>query len=454
MDIIAKGRPSHTDHGTYQQTCARIAETIRRMEQLGAVKTFNGNPKPDPRRNMFAELDSDDDERNEQESKRGRSDAEDEEGRESHEDDTEFTTVVRKRKQDSNTIGPHRVYTEEECRVFSALYNLWFKCLTGKDLGFIITPSSQPYVSAFESCMLRDHVLATLFDARPVWVDPMGGSGGDTAAALFNLYPRAVFICEYVYTDDSGVRSREFQALGNNINNMRDCFDVLNPKKNPEAPIVHMSDKKCEDFLRELDPDLHIDILYLDPNWYKGGPLQETERSPSEMVSYLKHHVIRPLEGRKNPPKCIVFKTRWLSQVLWPFMKLLTPDYHPMYSIEVTPFRQKVDEKKFEDEGEVRGRFHWVIIVHNELKTLHYKKSEVYKDLFMDRKEVFIEKTDLISPTMPAYAGFIPFPKRSRRTSGEGLIHIKPPPRVPRQTTGHSHQGSPASRSKARAPRK
>lgn len=425
----------YTSHSTYHETCARIAETIRRMERLGTVKTYNGNPKPDPSRNAFDALESDEEE-GEQEAKE---DGETQEGGDMEDDSDdhgEFTTVVRKRKKESNTIGPHRVYTEEECQGFSDMFNLWFKGLTGKDLGFIITPSSQPYVSAFEACMLRDHLLATLFDTRPTWVDPMGGSGGDTCAALFNLYPKAVYICEYVYTQDDGVKTKEFLAMENNLDNMCKIFDVLNVKKNPEAPVVHKINKKCEDFLRELDPDVHIDILYLDPNWYKGGPLQETERSPKEMVTYLKYHVLRPIEGRKHPPKCIVFKTRWLSQVLWPFMKILTPDYHPLYSIEATPFRQHIDEKKFNEEGEIRGRFHWVIIVHNELKTLHWGKSEVYKDLFINRKDVFIDEADVISPQIPAYAGLIPYPKRSKRTSGQGLIHLRPPQRAPIQERG------------------
>ena len=437
MDTSVKGGPGFADHVPFHVACARIDDTIRRMERLG-VKTFNGNPKPKSDKNRFSVLDSESDSPIQEEG----ADKIEQDAFDDDEDHGEFTPVVRKRKNDSNTIGPHRVYTREECQVFSGLYNLWFKCLTGKDIGFVITPSSQPYVSAFEACMLLHHVLATLFDQRPNWVDPFGGSGGDTCAALFNLFPRHVFISEYDFSRGEGSKSEEFLAMENNINGMRRAFDILNPDVNPEAPSVHTYNQKSEDFLRELDPDLHIDILYLDPNWYKGGPLQETERSPKEMVSYLKYHIMRPLEGRKHPPKCIVLKTRWLSQVLWPFMKILTPDYHPMYSIEATPFREKIDEQKFKEEGEIRGRFHWAVIVHNELKTLHWAKSDVYQDLFLKRKDVFIEESDLISPRIPAYTGLIPYPKRSKRTSGEGLIHIHPPKRVMDQTHKPRHHDS------------
>lgn len=416
------------------------------------VQPLSGKRGKDPTQNSFRALDSDEDEDETQEQE-DEEKVQEQEASDEDEDHGGFTEVVRKRKGASNTIGPHRIYSEEECREFSEMYNLWFKALTGKDLGFIITPSSQPYVSSFEACMLRDHVLSTLFDSRPNWIDPFGGSGGDTCAALFNLHPEKVFICEYMYTEDTGVKTREFQAMEHNINNMCREFDVLNDARNPSAPQVFMVNKKCEDFLRELDPEILIDILYLDPNWFKGGPLQETERSPKEMVTYLNYHVIKPLSGRKNQPKCIVFKTRWLSQVLWPFMKILTPDYHPLYSIEATPFRQKIDEKKFKEEGEVRGRFHWVVIVHNELKTLHWAKSEVYKDLFINRKDVFIEEADLIQPRIPAYAGIVPLPKKSKRTSGEGLIHLRPPKRQPTQKGRGGHTRSTMSRFKTRPDR-
>jgi len=422
----------------FRKTCARIDSTMQQLqdmgidgetEGLGMVKTFNGNPKPDPSRNRFAGIHSEGEDDDDEQEQPTRDEVNDSGSGEDDEDHGEFTEVVRKRRSENSTIGKHRVYTEDECKYFSFLYNLWFKCYTGKDLNFIITPESQPFISAFEACLELFHVLSSRFHQRPNWVDPFGGSGGDTCAALFSLYPKAVYVGEYVHTPDSDTQTKQFSVMEHNIGNMRKLFPLLDPEKNPNAPEVHMANETSETFLRKLPLDVPIDILYLDPNWYKGGPLQETERSPKEMMTYLNYHVIKPIKERGVWPKCIVFKTRWLSQVLWPFMKLLTPDYHPYYSIEATPFRTKIDEKKFQEEGEVRGRFHWVVIIHDSLRTIHWKRSEVYTSLFLKNEDVFIEEADLIEPRVPAYADNVLFPKKSIRKSGPGLLHIRPPPR-------------------------
>jgi hypothetical protein len=433
--MSARTRDVSPDSGEFRATCSRInaiADELRELGVFGAggqlgVKTFAAKKKPNPSKNSFDAIQSEEDEDQDEASADEMAEEESDDGH------GEFTEVVRKRRSETSHIGQHRVYSKEECETFSVLYNLWFKCYTGKDLNFVITPESQPFISAFEACNELCHVVASLFDRRPVWVDPFGGSGGDTCAALFNMYPEAVHIGEYIYTKEEEVQTKQFSNMEHNIRNMCRLFPALNPEQNPSAPKVYMENKTSEVFIRELDQSVLIDILYLDPNWYKGGPLGETERSPMEMMTYLNHHVIKPLKERGAWPKCIVFKTRWLSQVLWPFMKLLTPDYHPVYSIEATPFRTKVDEKKFKEEGEVRGRFHWVVIAHNELKTIAWTKSDVYDSLFVKREDVYIEECDLVGPHLPAYADNVLFPKRSKRTSGPGLLHIHPPVR---KTTG------------------
>lgn len=427
--IGMRTRSVSPDSATFCTACACVDDTMRKMQTLG-VKTYNGNPKRDPRLNPFSTLKSDDEDDDEDVRKR----EDDERGADDDIVDYEekhgkFEEVVRRRKTETSHIGAHRIYSKEECAIFSEMYNLWFKCYTGKDLDFVISPASQPFVSAFEACMVRDYLLATLFDERPTWVDPFGGSGSDSAAALFNLYPKAVYMTEYTHGSKPGDKVEDFGDMKRNIDKMCMLFDELNPAKNPAAPKVHMFNKESEHFLRDLPLDIIIDILYIDPNWYMGGPLGETERSPQQMMTYLNYHVIKPLKERGTLPKCIVFKTRWLTDVLIHFVKLLTDDYHPMYSIEATPYRTKIDEKKFEEEGEVRGRFHWAVIVHNELKTVHWKKSDVYTKLFTDREDVYIDEEDLIRPRRPAYAGFMPFPKQSSRTSGGGLIHVHPPQR-------------------------
>lgn len=344
---------------------------------------------------------------------------------EREEDDAEggeWEQVVRKPK--GLPVLKH-AYSQKQCRMFSAMYNAYFKVLTGKDLNFVITPSSQPFVSAFEACIERDQLLATLFNERPVIVDPMGGSGSDTISMLFNLYPKLIITCEWVYIDDkedTTGRDAEYNTLKRNIENMRRLFPEF---QDADAPEIRNENMDCKIFLEGLDLHFNIDILYLDPNWANGW--SKSERTPTEMISYLKESVFDPLNKRKIEPKCIIFKTRWGHENLRALMKELSPNYHPMYSIEATPFREKVDEVKFEETGEVHGRFHWVVIVHNELKTIHWKRSQVYMDLLRNGKDVTVAKADFIRPHIPLYSNNIRIPrKRERSDNAETITVIAP----------------------------
>jgi hypothetical protein len=407
------------DDAKFSSICSQIDEVITKMGFLGTHSTPRRKPTLDPDEHSFNTTLTPDKNRYEA----IQSSEEDE--------DDGFTTVTRKRATETSKIGTHRIYTEEECKEFSKLYNDWFQCYTGKFPGFIITPESQPYISSFEACLELHHALITLFDERPSWVDPFGGSGLDTCAAMFGMNLRSVHVSEFYHTHDKEEAVTQYVTMEENIHRLLQDFPQLDSTKNTSATKVFMYNKKSEDFLRHLPINLKIDILYLDPNWYKGGPQNETERSPAEMVNYLRYHVIKPLKETNRLPKCIVLKTRWLSEVLWPFIKVLTPDYHPRYSIEATPFRTRIDENSFLNEGEVRGRFHWAVIIHDELKTIHWHKSQVYKDIFIHRKDVYIDEADLIGPGIPLYSGRTRYPQPSSKTEpGPGVIHVRPPPRV------------------------
>jgi hypothetical protein len=343
-----------------------------------------------------------------------------EEGRED-EDEGEWQKVVGKPK---GLPVPKHSYNDAQCHYFSLLYNAYFKALTGKDLDFVITPSSQPFVSAFEACIERDQLLSTLFNERPVIVDPMGGSGSDTCAMLFNLYPKTIITCEWIYSMSIKLRQTEYSILERNINNMISLFHEL---RGEDAPVVRCENMDCKDFLESLAVGFLIDILYLDPNWATEG--SKVERTPKQMIEYLREKVIEPLNGKKISPKCIVYKTRWGHETLWDFMKELTPDYHVMYSVEATPFRDRVDEVKFRETGEVHGRFHWVVIVRNELKTVHWQRSQMYMDVFRNGKNVVVAKADLIRPHIPLYANNILRHKKRIHSDDEETITVVAPRR-------------------------
>lgn len=419
------------------KTCHRIEQEMSFLKGLGA-KT-----KPPSSHNRFASMQQESDKEEESEG----SSYEKEEAKDDpdeSQDHSDFQTVApKRRKAETKRISLWRSYTEEECQVFSDMYNAYFEALTGEKLGFVISPASQPYVSVFEACMERDFLLSTLFNKRPVIVDPMGGCGSDSCAMMFNLYPESLWVCEYIDTMNERRQASEYSLLTNNMTNMISRFPELDPQITPGAPVLHMRNMDCREFLSGLPQNFHVDILYLDPNWIKGGPEDESERTPEEMVDYIKEFVIDPMTARGIYPKCIVYKTRYLAEVLWPVMQILSPDYHPMYSIEAQPFRSKVDEQQFQQKGAVKGRFHWVVIVHNELRTEHWHKSQVYKDLLMNGKDVLILKKDRIGPNHPMYTARYRKPVESDiRDDEEETFLVKAPKRLKR-TVRDTHRHNP-----------
>lgn len=420
---------SDDSDGKWERTCSRLKRQMSELHGLG------GKVKPHPgSHNRFAGFQSDPEDEAVSDAEHATPAAREREDSDPLEADGDgFETVQRKKKSDTETISLWRTYTEKECQVFSDMYNAYFMALTGEHLGFIITPSSQPYVSVFEACMERDFLLSTLFNKRPVIIDPMGGCGSDSCAMLFNLYPKSLWVCEYILTTNERRQATEYSILEKNMKAMVKSFKLLDPEQTPGAPELHTRNMDCREFLLGLEVGFHVDILYLDPNWVKGGADNEVERTPEEMVDYIREFVIEPLTARQIFPKCIVYKTRYLTEMLWPVMKVLSPDYHPMYSIEAQPFRTAVDEAQFKTTGAVKGRFHWAVIVHNELRTEHWHKSQVYKDLLFNGKDVLIAKEDLIGPNQPMYTKRYRKPVEADRADGRDTILVRAPKRPRRQ---------------------
>lgn len=354
--------------------------------------------------------------------------------------DDGFSTIVREGKVKRKVIPR----TREECERFSALFNNYVMAVYGKRINFIITPSSQPYVSALEACMERDHVLVTLFEKRPKIVDVYGGSGSDAFALLLNTYPRLYIACDHC-TPGNETQEEEWTALRHNLDEVRLAFKELQPYSDgvkTDAPIVETIMKDAKEFLMELPMESSIDILYLDPSWNIGNN-SKYELDPRGLVAYLDHNVIVPLKERNIQPKCIVFKTRWASTILMPFMNLLNTDYHSMYSIEATPFREYVDEERFKKTGEIEGRFHWIIIVHNELKNIVWQKSKLFMDVVRRGARVIIRKKDLLHPYIPEYARKRVIPNVQDHEDGDETFVVEGVPfvhRLPAHTRNTRHK--------------
>lgn len=351
-------------------------------------------------------------------------------------DEEGWSTKVRQ-----STIKVKReVATEEQCSEFSAMYNRYFKAVFGQDIDFIITPLSQPYVSVLEACMERDRVLRPLFNERPVILDAMGGCGSDAVAMLLGLYPRKYILCDH-YDVGSDRQEREWNTVNHNLKRLRNAFDELRPPPEGEkndAPEVITVMMDCQKYIMQMPTKTKVDLLYLDPNW-SISVKSNYELTPEGLIQYLNTKVIAPLKARDIQPQCIVFKTRWASTILEPFMRLLTTDYHCTSSVEATPFRNSVDEAQNSSVGEVRGRFHWMVIVHDALKQIVWRKTQIYMDTYRRHRDVRVNKSDQLRPQIPLYASRVIFPsEQTQEIEGETVLvkatqrSQKPPRRAPR----------------------
>ena len=373
---------SSSDEEEYHATCARIQQTLAGL----AVKHGEG----------------------------GRFDALRDESSEEEDWKTVKKPKGKRKHEDARIKVNRRIISEEECTYRSQLYEAYIQLLTGKEVPTRITPDSAPFVSQFEACMARDRLLAPLFDTRPTILDPMCGSGLDACAFLFNLFPQCIILNDSKVTQDARVMRRSYGMMELNVNNMAAAFDVLiNDTRDVKAPEVHFFSRPCADFIRNIDMGLPVHILYLDPPWALPGA--EYEMTAEELAEYLDENVFKPLKERRIVPRCIVFKTRWDAGFTHHVMEKLNAgkervEYHAEYSVQATPYRPELpkehdtEDKKKEPWKEVKGTFHWAVIVHSELKEVAWHRTQAYNQLFKEHKDVIVLRKNLIDPNIPLYA--------------------------------------------------
>jgi hypothetical protein len=338
-----------------------------------------------------------------------------------------WSTVVK----ESTIKSKKGLATEEQCVAFSSAYNRYFTAVFGVNIDFIITPISQPYVSVLEACMLRDNTLRSMFTERPIVLDPMGGCGSDAVAMLVSLFPLMYILCDH-YMVGEGQQAREWETVNHNISRLQQAFPELTPpaigEKNA-APVVVIEKIDCAEYIMGMAEGSRVDLLYLDPNW-SISIRSQYELTPQGLVQYLDTKVFAPLRARNITPHCIVFKTRWASTILEPFMRLLTSDYHCTTSIEATPFREHVDESRNTENGEIEGRFHWMIIVNEKIKQLVWKKTRLYMDIVRKNRSVIINGNDCLHLKKPLYSKQERVPvEQSEEIEGETFVveqHHKP----------------------------
>ena len=301
------------------------------------------------------------------------------------------------------------------CDYLSKVYDVYFKGATGKTLNAVITPQSQPYVSVFEACMMLHRLLVGLFDENPVIADPFGGSGLDMAAMIFNLYPKEVFVNDSTWVYDERLLKRDGGVIATNINHMVTLFRELSEGVDGRPPpVIHPPTmKEAHDFIMDLETEMVLHILYLDPCWSLPG--EKYEMSSTAMAKYLNSEIFSQLKARNITPRCIVLKTRWGVDHLEDIKKILGKDYSADYCLEATPFRDMVVKPGGGILKEEKGRFRWAVFVHHTLKTVAWHHSAAYDKILRDSKAIVkdrdnsdyairVYKRNFIRPNIPLYS--------------------------------------------------
>jgi hypothetical protein len=364
--------------------------------------------------------------------------------------------------------------SEEKATEFSQKYNCYFKALTGKDLDFIITPTSQPYLSMLEPCRHRDRILMTMFEKRPVIWDLMGGSGSDTIAFMLDLDPESVVIVEQGM-GSTEEKSRESKALDHNIQSFCRCFEDFRDALTPSAPglddarirIKHMTAKK---FIQQanhnpIDPKtdkrapLRVNMAYLDPSWDKAydpdeipaegyDPSQgEFEISPSQLFGYLDRHVWQPMKQNNIEVDVYVMKTRWEWSRVSAELEALNSDYIAVYSIQAIPFAFHLEKDVHSKYGEMKGQFHYMVLMHKKYRNIPDERSKWYMDLIRRGKKVYVDERTIVHPFKPRYADHLRFPT-VYSSPHDHCFEVTPPDYDQNQPTGNRRVPPPS-----RAPR-
>jgi hypothetical protein len=321
-------------------------------------------------------------------------------------------------------VNPYKA-SKKKCEYLSQMYNAYFELLTGINPHFTITPESQPFISQFEACMRRDRLMITLFNERPTFVDAFGGSGADSFACMFNMFPLKILMNDSQPVHHPDVLRLEGGFMHRNCANLQAQFKVLSQGIHGQPPPqIVPTTLDCRTFMLSLEKGMRLDILNLDPPWALPGA--EFEMSAEELANYLEHEVFGPMRERRIVPQCIVFKTRWDAGFTHLIMDKLGDKYHAEYSVQATPFHVQPREQGGEWK-EVKGTFHWVVIVHSELKDVMWHRTMAYDRLFKEHKDVIVLKENFVGANVPNYASQIKDPVMVEHEDGDRTLRVKAP---------------------------
>ena len=320
---------------------------------------------------------------------------------------------------------PHEI-SPVWCKYESDLWNLYFETLTGKKIGFQLTPKSFPYFSPLECRRNLDVLLQTLFSKRPIVLDLTCGSGSDSIAFLMHLDPEQIFCVDDM---DEAAFEVTIDNMQNYVNAFPETYGRMKIMKSGEGverwkQRISMHRQQASEFLKRFATYLQTlpdwqnkEILgYFDPAWdarYLPGLSQEEydqvlretgdnveyEVSPKILFNYIQKHILEPMLAKEIQFSVFCIKVRWeMTPAKMQEYLNLNPavDQHfvVLYSVQALPFvkSSQVEQKngvqsiidkdgsrKRHDHGAVKGQFHWIIMKNTKYTYAQDVRSWWYK---------------------------------------------------------------------------
>ncbi len=348
---------------------------------------------------------------------------------------------------------PHEI-SPVWCKYESDLWNLYFETLTGKKIGFQLTPKSFPYFSPLECRRNLDVLLQTLFSKRPIVLDLTCGSGSDSIAFLMHLDPEQIFCVDDM---DEAAFEVTINNMQNYVNAFPETYGGMKIMKSGEGADIwrqriSMHRQQAAEFLNRFAKYLKTlsnwrnkEILgYFDPAWdarYLPGLsgeeykeyLKETgggeyEVSPKILFDYIQKHILEPMLAKEIQFSVFCIKVRWemtpaKMQAYLNLNPAVGQHFVVLYSVQALPFVksyeldrdengiQFITGRKRYDYGAVKGQFHWIIMKNTKYTYAQDVRSWWYKQ-WIEHSDaaVFVEKESQVTPHKPLYESALPYP--------------------------------------------
>lgn len=369
---------------------------------------------------------------------------------------------------------------------FSQIYKDYLYGLTGRDVkNFTLTPATHRYVSMLEFARVRDRVLSTMFERRPVIWDLMAGSGADAFSFLLSLDPKELVLCQRSIPDgvveEAAMNASilEYKVMCENMRSFLHAFRgqidarlsgdyIENPDSQRRRTHIKCKHKLAENYIMSVNDLTEVDLVYLDPSWdddhdMGGSGERKFEMEPTELFQRLETVIWGPIRRKQIKVGCYVIKTRWNWLKVQEYMQRVKTDFLAEYSVRAQPFRPKTG--KAGKYGAVKGVFHYMILTHRQYKTIQVNNSQLYLDIVYNNQPVWVDKSTFVRPRQPAYSDQNDFVKILENDPHDEARYLKIEPPAPlkererwtqrpgpHETTTYKKEGSTPAAEKPQAP--